>query len=111
MPGSSETPSVNEHTGQSLLLNIKQNQNLVLDLDPLKNDNYMLPIVECLKYSPLVKALTTSEIVSMSLLSKAYSTACYIKKEQWITFEVHIQKTSISKSRFFSLLGLAPSLI
>lgn len=43
----------------------------------------------------------------MSLLSNAYSFSCYIKEEQRITFEIHNKKTSITKSRFCSLLGFA----
>ncbi|CAI9290320.1 unnamed protein product [Lactuca saligna] len=43
----------------------------------------------------------------MSLLSKSYSSGCYFKEGQIITFEVHNRKTSITKSRFCSLLGLA----
>lgn len=42
----------------------------------------------------------------MSLLSKAYSSACYIKEEHRITLEVLEKKTFITKSRFCSLLGL-----
>lgn len=42
----------------------------------------------------------------MSMLSKAYYYACYIKEEQRITFEILNHKTSISKSRFCSVLGL-----
>lgn len=79
----------------------------MIDLGPLKYDNYLLPIVECLKYSPLVSALTKIDSVPMSLLSKAYSSASYIKEKQRITFEVHNRKTSITKSRFFSVTGLA----
>ncbi|KAL7603927.1 uncharacterized mitochondrial protein AtMg00810-like [Lactuca sativa] len=104
-----KTPSVQDQSAQTSLLAIKPNKNLILDLDRLKYDSFLLPIVECLKYSPLVKALTTSEIVSMSILSKAYSSSCYIKEEQRITFEVHNIKTSITNSRFHSLLGLDQS--
>lgn len=43
----------------------------------------------------------------MSLLSKAYSSASYIKEEQHITIEVFDKKTSILKARFCSLLGLS----
>lgn len=67
----------------------------------------MLPIVECLKYSPLVIALTKVECVPMSPLSKAYSTAAYVKEEERISFEVFEKKTSVTKARFCSLLGLA----
>ena len=64
-------------------------------------------IVECLKYSPLITALTKTESVLMSLLSKDYSFAWYLKEEQRTTFEVHNRTTSIIKSRFCSILGLA----
>ena len=107
MTASSETPSVQEQSGQSLLLAIKPNQNLVIDLDPCKYDSYLLIIVECLRYSPLITVLTKSKSDLMSLFSKAYSFACYLKEEQRITFEVHNRTTSITKSRFFSILGLA----
>lgn len=106
MAGSSETLSVQEHSAQSSLLAIKQSQNLVLDLDPFKYDSFMLLIVECQKYSPLVNALTRFETIPMSLLSKAYSSASYIKEKQRITFVVLDKKTFIMKSRFCSLLGI-----
>ena len=104
MTGSS---SVHDQTAHSSLLSIKQNQNLILDLSPFKYDSYMLPIIECLKYSPLVTALTNVECVPMSLLSKAYSSASYIKEEERITFDISDKKTFITKERFCSLLGLA----
>ena len=66
----------------------------------------MLPIVECLNYSHLVIGLTKVECVPMSLMSKAYSTAGYVKEEERISFEVFDKKTLITKARFFSLLGL-----
>lgn len=87
---------VQEQSGQFSFLNIKRNQNLILDLNPFKYDIFLLPVIECLKYSTPVKALTTMENVPMSLLSKAYSSACYIKEEQRITFEIHKKKNSIS---------------
>ena len=43
----------------------------------------------------------------MSLLSKSYSSALYIKEEERITYEISDKKTSITKARFCSLLGLA----
>lgn len=45
----------------------------------------------------------------MSLLCKAYSSASYIKEENKIIFDIHDQKTSITKSRLCSLLGLPQS--
>ena len=66
----------------------------------------MLPIIEWLKYSPLVTALTKVECVPMSLLLKAYSSTSYIKEEERIEFEISDKNTFITKSRFYSLLGL-----
>lgn len=106
MVGSLETPSVQEQTGQSQLLTINPNKNLVIDLDPFKSESYLLIIIECLEYSPLSTTLTKTECSPMSLLSKSYSLACYIKEEQRITFEIHNRTTSITKSRFCLILGL-----
>lgn len=50
--------------------------------------------------------LSKMENVPLSLLSKAYSSALYIKEEQRIKFEIHNSTTSITKYRFCSLLGL-----
>ena len=73
----------------------------------------MLYVVECLKYSPLVDALTKVEVAPMSCLSHIYSTAYYDKVAESIHFDIHSEKTSISKNRFFALLGLAhePTLV
>ena len=73
----------------------------------------MLYVVECLKYSPLVDALTKVEVVPMSCLSLIYSTAYYDKIAERIHFEVHNEKTSISKHRFCALIGLSqePNLV
>ncbi|KAL7587405.1 hypothetical protein Lser_V15G38240 [Lactuca serriola] len=40
-------------------------------------------------------------------MSKAYSTAAYVKEEERISIKVFEKKTSITKTRFSSLLGLA----
>lgn len=45
----------------------------------------------------------------MSMLSKAYSSACYIKEEHSIMFEIFNHKTYISNSRFCSILGFPSS--
>ena len=102
-----ESSSVQETTARSTLLAIKPNQNLLIDLSPFLYDTYMYQVVECLKYSPLAKALTTVEVVPMSCLSQIYSTATYDKGADKIFFDILNQKASISKNRFCSLLGLA----
>lgn len=106
MATSSETPSVAEQMAQSSILNLMANQNLILDLNPAKYDRFLQPIVECLRYSPLVIALTKSEIVPLVHLSKVYSTASYQKGEELIPFEIYNKKTHITKSHLCSLLGL-----
>lgn len=98
MVGSLENRSVQEQSVQSLILNIKANQNMILDLHRAKYDGFLQLIVECLRYSPLIIALTKSEIVPIVHLSKAYSTACYQKEEQRIMFEVFNSKNHITKS-------------
>lgn len=46
------------------------------------------------------------ELVLMSLLSKAYSSASLVKVENKISFEIHDWKTSITKAYFYTILGL-----
>ena len=106
MVASSKTLYVAETMDQSSILNIKANQNVVLDLNLTKYEEFLQLIVECLRYSPFIIALAKSEIVPMVHLSKAYSTASYQKGEELITFESHNQKTHITKSIFCSLLWL-----
>ena len=66
----------------------------------------MLHVVEVIKYSPLVIALTQIETVPMSMLSQVYTTTSYDKNKQRIYFEIFNHKTSIFKAHFSSLLGL-----
>ena len=106
MAASSKTPYVVEQMAHSTLLNIKANQNLILDLDPTKYDAFIQPLIECLRYSPLLISLTKTENVPLVHLSKAYSTASYQQREEMITFEVDKTKTHITKSRLCTLLGL-----
>ena len=87
---------------------IRTQQSLVIDLNPLVYDHYMYPIVECLKYSPLVLALSKVEIVPMECLSQVFSTAHYDKSVDRIYFDILSNKTSISKQRFCWLLGFEP---
>ena len=73
----------------------------------------MLYVVECLKYSPLVDALSKVKVVHMSCLSHIYSTAYYDKVAERIHFDIHNEKTSISKTRFCALICLSqdPTLV
>lgn len=106
MAASSEKPSATEQMAQSSILHLQANQNMILNLYPTKYDGFLQLIVECLRYSLLVIALTKSKIVSMVNLSKAYSTASYTKGDEFIIFEIFNQKTQITNSRFCNLLGL-----
>lgn len=92
-----DSSSVQEQTAQSTFLTIKPNQNLIIDLGTFRYDLFMLQGVDCLKYSPLVTALTKVESVPMSLLSKVYSSSKYVDAEEHIMFEIFDKKTSISK--------------
>ena len=95
-----ESSSIQEHTAQSSLIMIKPNQNLIIDFIPFKYDSFMLQIVECLKYSPLVHALSKVECVPMSVLSQVYSSANYIKVEECITLTYLIRKLPSPKLGF-----------
>ena len=88
MAASSETPSVTEQMAHSTLLNIKANQNLILELEPSKYDAFLQLLIECPRYSPLVIALMKTKNVPLVHLSKAYSTASYLKEVEKITFEI-----------------------
>ena len=68
---------------------------MIIALTPFLYDSYMLYVVECLKYSPLVVALTRYEAVPMSLLSQVYSSASYDKNKERIYFQIHNKKASI----------------
>nr|KAJ0199947.1 hypothetical protein LSAT_V11C600320930 [Lactuca sativa] len=108
-----DSSSIHDTSIRQTLLTIKPQQNLIIDLAPFIYDPYMLYVVECLKYSPLVDALSEVEIVPMSCLSHLYSTAYYDKAAERIHFEIHNEKTSISKHRFCALIGLSqePTLV
>lgn len=92
MVASSETPSVAEQTASTVVLNIKPNQNLDLDLESSKYAEYLKPMIECLRYSPLAQALTMVESVLLIHLWKAFSTANYKHNEAMITFKVDSHK-------------------
>ena len=99
--------SAHDQTATSSLLTIKPNQNMITERTPFLYDSYMLHVVECLKYSPLLLALTKVEAVPMPLLSQVYSSATYDKNKDRIYFTIHDKKSSISKAKFCLLLGLA----
>ena len=92
----------------SHILPIRPQQSLIIDLTPQVYDAFMFPIMECLKYSPLVPALTKVETVPMECLSQIFSTAHYDKSVDRIFFDILDHKASISKQRFCSLLGFEP---
>ncbi|KAI3791031.1 hypothetical protein L2E82_04572 [Cichorium intybus] len=97
--------SANEQTASTLMLKIKPNQNMIVDLDSSRYNKNIRPITECLKFSRISEALTKHASVPLVHLSSAYSSAFYNKKEEIITFEVASVKTHVSKSRFGKLLG------
>lgn len=74
--------SAQDQITSSAFLTIKPNQNMIIELNPFLYDSYMLQVVECLTYSPLVVALTQFEAVPMSLLSQVYSSASYEKNKE-----------------------------
>lgn len=101
-----ENVSFIDQSASVIMLNIKPNQNLIVDLDESHYNALIKHLIECLRFSPLMKVMTMHEDVSLMHLSKAYSTAIYNKTEEIINFEVSSHKTSITKSNFCKLLGL-----
>ncbi|CAI9261652.1 unnamed protein product [Lactuca saligna] len=77
MVASSETPSVAKQTASTIMLNIKPNQNLVLDLESSKYTDSLKSMIEFLQYSLLAQALTMAESLPLIHLLKAFSTADY----------------------------------
>lgn len=88
------------------MLAVKPSQNLIIDLNASHYNGLIKPLIECLKFLSLMKALIMSEDVPLVHLSKAFSTAIYNKSEDVINFEVSNQKTLITKPYFYKLLGL-----
>ena len=109
MAASSKNISVQDQTTHSTILAIKQHQNLIIELDPVRYDPFLLPLIEFLKYSPLTIAMSQVENVPLSILSDAYTIANYVKEEQRIYFDIHNHTTLISKTRFCNLLGFPQS--
>lgn len=109
MAGSSENVLFANQSTSVIMLSIKLNQNMIIDLDASRYNELIRPMIDCLKFSTLIKALTLAETVPLVHLSKAFSTAIYIKSDDVINFEVANHKTSISKPHLCKLLGLTTS--
>lgn len=88
-----------------VMLNVNPRQNMTLDHDSSHYTEVLQSMIEWLKFSPLVQALTIAEFVPLVHLSKVYSSAFYSQQDGVIHFEVATHKSSISKSRFCRLLG------
>ena len=101
-----DSSSVQDINVRSTLLTINPHQNHLIELSPFTYEPYMLQVVECLKYSMLVIALSQVEVVPMSCLSHIYSTDDYDKAAERVYFDIFNQKASVSKKRFCSLLGI-----
>lgn len=82
---------------------------MIIDLDASCYNALVRTIIECLKFSPLMKALTMIDKVPLVHLSRAFSTVIYNKQEEIINFKVDNHKTSINKPYFCKMLGLASS--
>ncbi|CAI9276088.1 unnamed protein product [Lactuca saligna] len=109
MEGSSEHISFVDQLSSVLILNVKNRQNMIIDIEFSHYDKVLRPIIECLKFSPLSQALIMAESITLVHLSKAYSLAIYTKAYEIIHFEVSFHKTSITKACFCILLGFTSS--
>lgn len=107
MAASTKTTSFVDQSTSVIMMNIKSGQNLILDLDASRYNEVLKPMIECLRYSLLVQALTMAGTILLVHLSKAFSSATYNQREGVIHFEVASNKTSISKSHFCKILGLS----
>ena len=105
MTGSSKTTSFADQSTSVLRLNVKQGQNLILDLTSLCYNEAQRPMIECLRCSPLAQALTMPESITLIHLSNLYSSVSYVLVGDVINFKVDSRKTSTSKSRFYRVLG------
>lgn len=103
----SKTTSFADQSASIIMLNVKPKQNIILDLDSSHYNETLRPMIKCLWFSPLVQAFTIAESVPLVHLSKAYLSANYSQSKGVIHFEVASHNTSISKSRFCRILGLA----
>ncbi|CAI9281971.1 unnamed protein product [Lactuca saligna] len=96
MAYSSETLSIVEQIDSTAMLNIKANQNLVLDLNSSRYYDDLKPMIKYLKYSPITQYMIMAETVPMVHLSNAYSFAFYNQNEWVINFEIDSHKISVT---------------
>lgn len=89
------------------MLKNKVNQNFMVDLDVLKYNLTVQPLIECLLHSPLIKALMMFEKVPISHFRMSYSIGIYNNALDVMNFEVHGHKTSNSKAIFCKFLGFS----
>lgn len=99
MVGSSKTASFPDQSTSVVMLNVKPGQNLILDLTASCYIDVLLPMIECLRFSRLAKALTMAKSIPLIHLSKVFSTISYVLADDSINFEVDSRKTSITKAR------------
>lgn len=62
-------------------------------------------VFECLCFPPLAQALTMVEYIPLVHLSKAFSAASYVLADDVINSEVDSRKSTITKARFWRMLG------
>ncbi|CAI9303697.1 unnamed protein product [Lactuca saligna] len=104
-----ENVSFADQLASVIMLNIKHNQNCIVDLDASRYNALIMPLIEHLRFSPLMKAMRMHDNVSLVHLYKAYSTSIYIKTEEIINLEVSSYRNLITKAHFYKLLGLLSS--
>ena len=75
MASSSKHVSFADQLASLIMLNVKNGQNMIIDIDSSTYDKFLRPIIECLKFSTLARALTMAKSVPLVHLSKAYSSA------------------------------------
>lgn len=106
MAASSKNVCFADQSASMIMLSVKPNENMIIDLDDTRYNALLRPIIERLKFFPLMKALTMVDEVPLVNLSRAYSSAIYNIHDVVISFEVANYKTSMNKPNFCKLLGL-----
>ncbi|CAI9299382.1 unnamed protein product [Lactuca saligna] len=106
---SSEKLSFIDQSESMIILAIKPNENLIINSDASRYNSPIKPMIECLKFSPLMKALTMAEVVPLIHLCKSFSMVIHAKTREIVNFEVANNKTSINKANFHKLLVLVSS--
>lgn len=73
---------------------------MIIDLDASRYNSMVCPMIEFLKFSPLMKSLTMVDKVPLVHLSRAYSSAIYNIQDEVISFKVANHKTLVNKPNF-----------